>query len=241
LVTTTRETPDAVAAIALLEEPTRRRLYQYVAKHSTVGRDAAAQGIGISRELAAFHLDKLVDGGLLETSYRRLTGRTGPGAGRPAKLYSRSSREVSVSLPQRKYEVPADVFASGLELLATSVGNETVTGAVNEPAHQRGLEEGAAVRKAAGPRAATQRQRAALVEQLAADGFEPSVDPETETLTLGSCPYQLMAESHRDLTCGMNLAWARGIVEAAVGTGYEPKLDYEPGRCCVVFEANESR
>jgi predicted ArsR family transcriptional regulator len=238
---TTRGSTDAVAAIALLEEPTRRRLYQYVANHSNVGRDAAAEGLGISRELAAFHLDKLVDGGLLQTSYKRLTGRTGPGAGRPAKLYSRSAREVSVSLPQRNYEVPADAFASGLETLAATVGSETVTGAVNEPAHRRGLQEGAAVRKAAGPRAATKRQRAALVEQLAADGFEPSVDPETETLTLGSCPYQLMSESHRDLTCGMNLAWAQGVVEAANGTGYEPKLDFEPGRCCVVFEASERR
>jgi predicted ArsR family transcriptional regulator len=227
---------DSIGAIAMLDEPTRRRLYEYVAHHPNVGRDAAAEGIGISRELAAFHLDKLVEGGLLATSYKRLSGRSGPGAGRPAKLYSRARTDFAVSLPARHYEVPAEVFASGLEHLATSVGEKAVSEAVNEPAHRRGLEDGAAIQKAAGPRAARKRKRAALIERLENEGFEPAVDPHTQELTLGSCPYRLMSEAHRDLTCGMNLAWAEGVVEAAKGTGYEAKLEFQPGRCCVVFE-----
>jgi predicted ArsR family transcriptional regulator len=233
---TENPTFDPFAAVALLDEPTRLRLYEFVGARDAVGRDAAAKGVGISRELAAFHLDKLVEGGLLETTFRRLSGRSGPGAGRPAKLYSRSTRDVSVSLPERHYEVPAEVFAEGLERLAADFGSNTVSAAVNDPAHRRGLEEGAAVRKAAGPRAPRSRKRSELIKKLADDGFEPQVDPSSQRLTLRNCPFRQMSEGHRELTCGMNLAWAEGVVEAAAGTGYVPSLDFEPGRCCVVFQ-----
>src|SRR6266550_6065442 len=98
-----------LAALALLDEPTRRRLYEYVSWHSEpVGRDQAAAALAITRELAAFHLDRLVEAGLLDASYRRLSGRQGPGAGRPAKLYLRADRDLSVSFPERRYEVVAD-------------------------------------------------------------------------------------------------------------------------------------
>jgi predicted ArsR family transcriptional regulator len=227
---------DPLAAVALLDEPTRLRLYEFVGSRDAVGRDAAAEGVGISRELAAFHLDKLVEGGLLETTFRRLSGRSGPGAGRPAKLYSRSARDVSVSLPERHYEVPAEVFAEGLERLAADFGSNTVSAAVNDPARRRGLEEGDEVRRAAGPRAPRSRKRSELVKRLADDGFEPQVDPSSQRLTLGNCPFRQMSDAHRELTCSMNLAWAEGVVQAAGGTGYVPHLDFEPGRCCVVFQ-----
>jgi predicted ArsR family transcriptional regulator len=227
---------DPLAAVALLDEPTRLRLYEFVGKREAVGRDAAAKGLGISRELAAFHLDKLVEAGLLDTTFRRLSGRSGPGAGRPAKLYSLAARDISVSLPERHYEVPAEVFAEGLERLATDFGSEKVAAAVNEPARRRGLEDGAVVRKAAGPQAPRSRKRSELVKKLADDGFEPTIDASSQRLTLGNCPYRQMSDAHRDLTCSMNLAWAEGVVQGAGGTGYAPRLDFEPGRCCVVFQ-----
>src|SRR5215210_4980262 len=89
-----------ISAIAALNEPIRRALYTYVAEQAgPVGRDEAAEAAGITRELAAFHLDRLLDEGLLDVEYRRLSGRSGPGAGRPAKLYHPSRRQVQVSLP----------------------------------------------------------------------------------------------------------------------------------------------
>src|SRR6185369_15049796 len=109
---------DPISSVALLEEPTRRRLYDLVAHAGeAVGRDEAAAATGISRELAAFHLDRLVAAGLLATEYRRLTGRTGPGAGRPAKLYRRAEGDVIVTLPTRNYDLAADVMAEALEEL----------------------------------------------------------------------------------------------------------------------------
>src|SRR3712207_446445 len=106
---------DAVEAISLLGEPVRRRLYDFVTSQTdSVSRDQAAKAVGIKRPLAAFHLDKLAEEGLLEVEFRRLSDRKGPGAGRPAKLYRRPDRELNVSLPHREYELAARVFAEAL-------------------------------------------------------------------------------------------------------------------------------
>src|SRR5512139_1666519 len=106
---------DAIDAVAALGEPTRHALYDLVAGSAEpVGRDDAVTALGISRELAAFHLDRLVEAGLLETEYRRRSGRTGPGAGRPAKLYRRAGHEIEVSLPPRRYDRAAALMATAL-------------------------------------------------------------------------------------------------------------------------------
>lgn len=227
-------TPDAVAALALLDEPTRRILYEFVvASDHAVGRDEAATALGISRELASFHLDRLADGGLLQTSYRRLSGRTGPGAGRPAKLYARTDREIAVSLPARNYDTVADAFAGGLERLAEQFGRETVTGAIDAIARELGSKFAMGVRRMAGR--ARSRRREHLVQLLRIGGFEPAIDRASGVVTLRNCPYRSVSESHRELTCGMNLAWAEGVTETVGETGLTPTLAPAAGRCCVVF------
>jgi predicted ArsR family transcriptional regulator len=99
-----------------LADPVRRELYRWVvAQAEPVSRDQAAAGSGVPRHTAKFHLDRLVADGLLETEFRRLTGRRGPGAGRPAKLYRRSARQVSLTLPPRQYELAAQIMAAALD------------------------------------------------------------------------------------------------------------------------------
>src|SRR5215210_1063206 len=106
---------DVLAAVAALGDPLRRRLYRFVgAQDHAVSRDEVAEGAGVSRSAAAFHLDRLVAEGLLETEFRRLSGRQGPGAGRPAKLYRRAAREIAVSLPARRYELAAGLLAAAV-------------------------------------------------------------------------------------------------------------------------------
>jgi predicted ArsR family transcriptional regulator len=224
-----------VAAISLLDEPTRLRLYQAVVDDGSISRDTAARAVDISRDLAAFHLDRMVEGGLLKVSYRRLSGRTGPGAGRPAKVYTRADTEINVSLPARRYDLLAETLAEGLDALADRVGEEEVSAAISEPAREHGRSAGKVVKSAAGPRATPKRRAQTLVELLESSGFEPAVTANGETITLGNCPYRAVAEAHRDLTCGMNLAWAQGVLETCGQTGYRPRLDIEPGRCCVVL------
>src|SRR5262245_41735059 len=98
--------------LAALADPVRRSIYLHVlAQGNEVSRDEAARELHVSRALAAFHLDKLADAGLLEVSYRRLSGRTGPGAGRPSKLYRRSALQVDVTVPARRYELAARLLA----------------------------------------------------------------------------------------------------------------------------------
>src|SRR5687768_6107020 len=105
-----------VTRLGALADPVRRRLYRFVAEQSdAVSRDQAADGVEVPRHTAKFHLDRLVDEGLLVAEFRRLTGRTGPGAGRPAKLYRRSTREVAVSVPTRRYDLVGQVLADAVE------------------------------------------------------------------------------------------------------------------------------
>src|SRR5438093_3871433 len=155
----------AVAAVALLDEPNRRRLYEYVTSSpNPVGRDAAAAALGLGRELVAFHLDRLAEAGLLETEFRRIGDRRGPGAGRPAKLYRQSARELSVSVPGRDYKGAAEVFAEALDRLAADrpAIAELEHQAVQDAARSRGRAAGQVARRAAGPRPGKRRLRAGL-------------------------------------------------------------------------------
>src|SRR3954469_7341471 len=101
-------------AVAALADAVRRDLYRFVVGQGRpVGRGEAAEAVGVQRTLAAFHLDKLVDAGLLETGFQRLTERTGPGSGRPAKVYRRAKGERHLSLPPRDYRLVASLRAWG--------------------------------------------------------------------------------------------------------------------------------
>ena len=111
-----------IEAIGALADGVRRGLYDVVvdADHP-VGRDEAAEAVGVARQTAAYHLDRLADEGLLDVTYERLSGRTGPGAGRPAKLYQRSGAEHDVTLPPRRYLLAARIL---LEAVAGEGGDD---------------------------------------------------------------------------------------------------------------------
>jgi len=228
---------DPIEAVALLDEPNRRHLYDLVAvSREPVGRDDAAAALGISRELAAFHLDRLAVAGLLDTEYRRRGGRSGPGAGRPAKLYRRADREVAVSLPPRHYDLAADLMATALDRLGGVSGVE----AVATVAREQGTIAGARARRGTGARPGRRRLLTTLLDVLQGAGYEPQVDPSSGTVCLRNCPYDALAKDHRDLTCGMNLAWAEGVVDG-LGSAATVELVPDPGRCCVVFPDRSGR
>jgi predicted ArsR family transcriptional regulator len=224
--------PDSIEAVALLDEPNRQRLYDLVVRsHEPVGRDEAASALDMSRELAAFHLDRLVEAGLLDTEYRRRSGRTGPGAGRPAKLYRRGNREINVSLPSRRYDMVADVMATALDRL----GGGPAIDAVTAVARERGTVVGSEARRKAGARPGRRRLRAALLDTLRVTGYEPETATPAGSVCLRNCPFDALVPDHRDLTCGMNFAWAEGVIDGLAGSGLRPELAPRPGQCCVVF------
>jgi len=210
--------PSGLDVLAALGEPTRRALYAYVvAQDRAVSRDEAASGTGTKRATAAFHLERLVDDGLLEARFARVSGRTGPGAGRTAKLYARARRQITVSLPPRRYEIAAEVLASALEAAEREAA--PVSEAVARAAGQ------------AGRQIAT--EGADLGEVLTRSGYEPKQGPDG-CIHLANCPFHDMLARHADLVCAMNLHLLRGLI-GELGAGAQARLDPAEGRCCVTI------
>ncbi len=227
---TSRDFADRVSGVAALAEPVRRTLYLYVAGHrEAVSRDDAAAGVDVPRHTAKFHLDKLVEEGLLTTEFRRLTGRRGPGAGRPSKLYRRSAAEVSVSLPERKYDLAGQLMAEAIET-SRQAGTPVVT-ALHEAAAAFGAAVGDAAQSAADPQAPDDvRQTCRLLAEM---GYEPQVDD--GEITLWNCPFHALAVEHTDLVCGMNLALLDAVTER-LDQRLSPRLQPGANRCCVVID-----
>jgi predicted ArsR family transcriptional regulator len=221
-----------LAALAPLADPVRRRLFIHVAgAGEAVSRDDAAAAAGISRSLAAFHLDRLVADGLLVPEYRRLGDRRGPGAGRPSKLYRRSPVEIAVEIPERRYALLAG-------WLADALGREPVGSAAGEQlhasAHGRGRELGLAARRAAGGRASLRRLVDVGAAILADAGYAAQVD-ERGAIRLANCPFDAVARDHRDLVCNeMNRTVLESFAAALGGDRLEATLDPREGRCCMV-------
>jgi predicted ArsR family transcriptional regulator len=220
--------------VSSLDDPVRGRLYEFVAGRSeSAGRDEAAAAVGISRALAAYHLDKLVESGLLTASYERPPGRSGPGAGRPAKVYARSGREFAVTVPAREYELAARLLVRAVE----SDPSRRSRAALSEAAQQLGAELGQAFRDAGPDDGGTQPDLGRL---LAEHGFEPEHGRDG-TIRLRNCPFHQLAERHREVVCGMNLALIEGVVAGLRLDGrLRPVLDPRPGHCCVAIGAERS-
>lgn len=221
---------EQLEAVELLGEPVRRALYLHVLRQpAEVSRDQAAAAVNVSRELAAFHLDKLVGARLLEPVFRRLSGRSGPGAGRPAKLYRRAAGQIEISLPQREYQLAARIFARALGL----EGGEAEEEGLNRAAADLGLEIGREARLQAGPGASQSRLQGELLQLLETHGYTPFVN--AGTLWLRNCPFHALAEDYRAPVCGMNLAFLEGMRAGAGVTLMRPELEPREGFCCVSF------
>ena len=220
-----------VEALSALDDPVRRRLHRLVESRGELSRDQAARAAGVSRALAAFHLDKLVEAGLLEASFRRLSGRSGPGAGRPSKLYRRSALQLDITLPQRRYEWAAQVLARAL---GSSASPET-TRALRDAARAHGEGIGRDLRK---PSAKTLPLRAAAAA-LGTCGFDPALAPEGQ-LVLRNCPFASLREGCRDVVCGMNLALIEGVLGGLGVEGITAALEPQPDTCCVALRATDA-
>ena len=213
-----------VTMLGALADPVRRALYRFVADQpGAVSREQAADGVDVPRHKAKFHLDRLVEEGLLVPEFRRLTGRSGPGAGRPAKLYRRVRKEVSVSVPSRRYDLAGRVLADAVE---RSLGGVPIDEAVQQAA----VDAAEALVAEAGSRAGAD-DLDAVARALSPLGYEPRV-AEAE-LVLGNCPFDRLAADHTPVVCGMNRTFVGAVVDRVGG----PNLSTAPHRaahhCCV--------
>lgn len=226
-----------VSAVASLDEPTRRHIYDYVgAQSSAVSREDVAVALGVPRRTAAFHLDRLAELGLVAVSFARRTGRSGPGAGRPAKLYQRSAREVAVSLPPRHYDMVGRLLA-GAMVQAQETG-EPPRDVLDRRARAFGQ---SMAHKRSGERAGERAgygDTGLLIGLLEDHGFEPR--REAGDIVLRNCPFHALAREHTELVCGMSLRLLEGVLEGLGPTGLQARLDPGLSRCCVRLEQRVS-
>ncbi|GAT65625.1 transcriptional regulator [Planomonospora sphaerica] len=214
-----------ISAVAALDEPTRRQVYEHVTgEREPVSRDEVAAALGLPRTTAAFHLERLAGQGLLDVVFERRTGRTGPGAGRPAKLYRRPACDIAVSLPERHYDLAGLLLADAL--VEAERSGDTPRAALDRRAHRLGVELGGAARAADG-----RDPRTAALDALAEHGYEPVV--EDGDVVLRNCPFHRLAREHTELVCGMNLRLLDGFLEGLGAPGLTARLAPSPGHCCV--------
>ena len=215
---TPRNRAEQLAAVASVSDPIRRALYDFVSHSSgPVGRDEAAEALGLARGTAAFHLERLVESGVLEIEFHRRSGRTGPGAGRPAKLYRAAAAEVTASVPERHYDLAAELLSAAVD--ESDRTGDPIRASLERVSAEFGRDLGAA--------------EGSLDSVLASTGYEP-VDDEADGLLLRNCPFHKLARNHTQTICGANVALLQG---AADGAGecdrsirFEPRDD---GYCCV--------
>lgn len=231
------ELTDQVVGIGALAEAARRDLYFYVvAQPEPVSREQAADAAGIPLHSAKFHLDRLVDAGLLDVEFRRLSGKTGPGAGRPSKLYLRSARQMSVTLPERRYDLAGEVLASAID--RSLKGDVALADAVRDAAQRAGREiaeeYGGRVTASAGDVPSPEAGDAGLeraADVLAGNGYEPRV--RDREVCLANCPFDRLAAEHTELVCGMNLALIGAVLDRLSLDDLAAELAPEQGFCCV--------
>jgi predicted ArsR family transcriptional regulator len=216
------------AGIGALADPVRHRLYLFVCSQpGPVSRDQAADAVGIARHQAKFHLDRLADEGLLECDYARVTGRSGPGAGRTSKLYRRARRDIAVSLPPREYELAG-------RLMADAIARSAATGvpaveALDQIAREYGRAIAEHIERPSDRDSALQLAAAVLTDY----GYEPRYS--NGEVQLANCPFHALARRQTELACGMNHALVCGVADALAPHSPHTCLEPQPERCCVVL------
>jgi predicted ArsR family transcriptional regulator len=204
------------STLAALSDRSRRALYDYVRRQDhPVSREEAAEAAGMSRRLAAFHLDKLVDAGLLRAAYQAPPGQP-RGRGRTPKVYSPAGDGLAVTIPPRRYELIAEILADAVATSPADAGE-----AADRKARRLGQE--------LGERHA--RQGADLPTALEGLGFEPRADG--EQVLLDNCPFHAVATRHTALVCGLNHAFLTGVLQGLAVPDLVATLRPRPGACCV--------
>ncbi|NKY88603.1 helix-turn-helix domain-containing protein [Nocardia veterana] len=227
-------TSDAdIGAVAALDDESRRGMYWFIRRAGRpVTRDEAAEQVGISRKLAAFHLDKLVAAGLLVARYEHVGGIRR--VGRTPKVYEPADTEVRVSIPERRHEVLADIL---MRAVLTEGSEETARDAALRVAEDRGVAIGRELRERWRPgRLGAERALTLLHTALGEQGFEPARTAPV-CLRLRNCPFHPLAAQAPDLVCALNHAYLAGLLRGLEAGGVHAELAPAAGECCVEITA----
>jgi len=226
---------NGIRGVAALDEPLRHRIFDLVRRaRRALTRDDVAAELGISRKLAAFHLDKLLARGLLKTHYARPPGRSGPGAGRTAKYYEPSEMEIDVTIPERRYDLAGALL---VEAVRSEAPGERARDAALRVAREHGISLGQEVRRERKLRSPGPERALAIAEEVLEEhGYEPYSD-DRRILALRNCPFHSLAQLSRDLMCAMNQAFIDGLLRGLGNETVDAVLECKPGDCCVTLRA----
>ncbi|MGW3467311.1 helix-turn-helix transcriptional regulator [Saccharopolyspora sp. NPDC000995] len=222
-----------MAAVAVLADGLRRGMFEFIRRaRRPIGRDEAAAAVGISRKLAAFHLDKLVDAGLLCARFEPVGGIRK--VGRTPKVYEPTDAHIGVSIPPRRPDLLADIL---LDAVLTEGERETAIESAMRTARERGQRLGAEERLRSRPgRLGAERALTRTEQVLTRYGFEP--DRESPTcVRLRNCPFHPLTAKSPELVCGLNNAFLQGFLAGLQAPSVEAALDPRPGECCVALRS----
>jgi predicted ArsR family transcriptional regulator len=218
----------AVHAVASLTDGLRRRLYDFArASRRPVTRDEAASAVGISRKLAAFHLDKLVEVGLLRFTF----DTSGATRGRPPKVYVTSDAGVEVSIPARRYQLLAEIL---IQAVVVEDQHGSARAASARVAHERGVIAARQVteRMRRGGRIGAERALTIAEEVLSGCGFEP-YRVGLGCMRLRNCPFHPLASRMPEVVCELNHAFTSGVLAGLSAETVHAVLAPSAGECCV--------
>ena len=205
-----------LAAVASLGDEKRRQLFEFVsASDGAVGRDEAAEAVDLPRSTASFHLERLVKDGLLAVEFHKPAGKTGPGSGRPAKMYRTAEPEIGAFVPDRNYDLAGELLAAAIE--HSSSGGTPVREALLVTSREAGRTAAAG--------------NGTLEGFLTAEGYQPEPDG-AGGLTLLNCPFHRLADRHPDTVCAMNGAFLRGAASGCGDSEDRVLGNDTPGQCC---------
>ncbi|RKT88629.1 Predicted transcriptional regulator, ArsR family [Saccharopolyspora antimicrobica] len=227
------EAGSAVTAVAALEDELRRGMYDYIRRaRRPVGRDEAASAVGISRKLAAFHLDKLVAAGLLCARYEPLGGIRK--VGRTPKVYEPARNDIRISIPPRQHDLLAGIL---LDAVLDEGDQEKASQATLRVAREHGHRLGTAERERTRPgRLGAERALTRAAEVLAGYGFEPDREA-PGCVRLRNCPFHPLTARSPELVCGLNHAFLQGFLAGLQARSAEAVLEPHPGECCVALRS----
>jgi predicted ArsR family transcriptional regulator len=219
----------AIRAVAALEDDLRRGMYAFCRRsRRPVTRDEAAAQVGISRKLAAFHLDKLVDAGLLRARYQAVAGA--PRVGRRPKVYEPTDDDIHIAIPDRRPDLLAAIL---IDTVLDHDVPEPAADTALRVAHRWGTESGAQERDRARPgRLGPERALTLAEKELARLGYEPDRESPTQ-LRLRNCPFRPLAGRAPELVCGVNHAFIAGFLAGLDAPGVRALLEPADGECCV--------
>lgn len=224
-------------AVHLLSEPTRRRLYTEVRQANTaLSRDDVAARTGINRRLVSFHLDRLADAGLLTVSYARPGGRSGPGAGRPAKRFTATAPDVEVTIPPRRYDLAARILAEAVD----TVGDAGTAGEIKAHALAVAEQQGRRIGELRAPagRVSTGQAVDLAMTALSDLGYEPELE-DSGDLRLANCPFDAVVDVAPALVCDANVRLVDGLLDGLGATALTARLVGPCEGCCVAVERSD--